>query len=184
MQGNAPAALFPRFLSRKRNRAAGGNPHREERNARRRGGLREWIIPVTTAYLFVVFPHQALRASFPQGKPGYWPPLHPVSSSVALRPPSPPSGLSSPKGSRGSNRPCAGAAKGTLKSKRLLPSRFKVGKLTFSTRLFPAAPLPPSLQRPPHRGAGEHPCRAFSPVSPAQEKPGRRRHPPGRGPAA
>ena len=40
----------------------------------------------------------------------------------------------------------------TLKSKRLLPSRFKVGKLTFSIRLFPATPLSPSLQRPGHRG--------------------------------
>ena len=29
VQGNAPAALFPRFLSRQRNRAAGGNPSGE-----------------------------------------------------------------------------------------------------------------------------------------------------------
>ena len=53
----------------------------------------------------------------------------------------------------------------TLKSKRLLPSRFKVGKLTFSTRLFIVEPMPPSLQRPPHRGAGAKPRRALSPVS-------------------
>ena len=63
----------------------------------------------------------------------------------------------------------------TLKSKRLLPSRFKVDKLTFSTHLFIVEPMPPSLQRPAHRGAGAEPCRALSPVSLAQEKPGRRR---------
>ncbi len=53
---------------------------------------------------------------------------------------------------RDRSNPCAGASKGTLKSKRLLPSRFKVGKPTFSTRLFIVEPLPPSLQRPAHRG--------------------------------
>ena len=36
----------------------------------------------------------------------------------------------------------------TLKSKRLLPSRFKVGKLTFSTHFFFAAPLPPFASAP------------------------------------
>ena len=57
------------------------------------------------------------------------------------------------------------AVKGTLKSKRLLPSRFKVGKLMSRTRLFFAASVFPSLQRPPHRGAGAEPRRALSPVS-------------------
>ena len=33
VQGDAPAALFPRFLSRERNRAAGGNPRRDPRRS-------------------------------------------------------------------------------------------------------------------------------------------------------
>ena len=49
------------------------------------------------------------------------------------------------------------------------------GSLTSRTRLFPAASMPPSLQRPPHRGAGAEPRRALSPVSLAREKSGRRR---------
>ena len=64
----------------------------------------------------------------------------------------------------------AGAAKGTLKRKRLLPSRFKVGKLTFSTRLFTAASVSPSLQRPPHRGCRGTPLpRSFPGFSRARE---------------
>ena len=58
----------------------------------------------------------------------------------------------------------------TLKSKRLLPSRFKVGKLTFRTRFSPAAPLPPSPQRPPHRGCRGTPLpRSFPGFSRARE---------------
>ena len=38
-------------------------------------------------------------------------------------------------------------------------------RCAYSTRFVPAAPLPPSLQRPPHRGAGAEPRRALSPVS-------------------
>ena len=78
-------------------------------------------------------------------------------------------------GKSGVNRPCAGASITSLKSKRRLPGRFKDGKLTSRTRLFIVEPLPPSLQRPGHRGAGAEPRRALSPVSLAQEKPGRRR---------
>ena len=63
----------------------------------------------------------------------------------------------------------------TLKSKRLLPSRFEVGKLTFRTRLFTAASESPSLQRPAHRGCrGTSLPRSF-PGSLAPEKPGRQR---------
>ncbi len=65
---------------------------------------------------------------------------------------------------------CAGAAKGALKSKRLLPSRFKVGKLTFRTRLFIVEPMSPSLQRPAHRGCrGGAPPRSFPGFSRARE---------------
>ena len=39
------------------------------------------------------------------------------------------------------------------------------GRLTSRTRLFFVASVSPSLQRPPHRGAGAKPRRALSPVS-------------------
>ena len=54
-------------------------------------------------------PHQALRASFPQGKPGYWSSLRPFLSLRFSRPSSPPRGLPSRCGSvrRGSDMPPA-----------------------------------------------------------------------------
>ena len=58
---------------------------------------------------------------------------------------------------------------------RFARSAVRDGRLPSRTRFFSAASMSPSLQRPPHRGAGAEPRRALSPVSLASEKPGRRR---------
>ena len=77
----------------------------------------------------------------------------------------------------GNGELCQGTDPHPEKPFRFACSAVRDGRLTSGTRLFSAASMPPSLQRPPHRGAGAEPRRALSPVSLASEKPGRRRHP-------
>ena len=63
-QSKQPLRLVP--FGRSSWRAFGFFPRVRKETPRRRGGLGEWIIPAKTAYLFVVFSHQALRACFPR----------------------------------------------------------------------------------------------------------------------
>ena len=80
VQGITPAALFPRFLSRQRNRAAGGNPPAGVNAARvtPHQALRASCLAAArsgaalTCHRHVI--HSRAPASQPQGKPGCWPP--------------------------------------------------------------------------------------------------------------
>ena len=60
---------------------------------------------------------------------------------------------------------CQGTDPHPEKPFRFARSTVRDVRLASRTRLFPAASMPPSLQRPPHRGAGAEPRRALSPVS-------------------
>ena len=70
---------------------------------------------------------------------------------------------------------CRGTDQHPEKPFRFASSTVRDGSLPPRTRLSFVVPTPPSLQRPPHWGAGAEPRRALSPVSLASEKPGRRR---------
>ena len=97
---------------------------------------------------------------------------HPSPASVRRRSHLPPR-EGRPRG--GDGELCQGTDQHPEKQYSFACSTGRDGRLTSRTRLFFVASVPPSLQRPPHRGAGAEPCRALSPVSLAQEKPGRRR---------
>jgi len=84
VQGQSPAALFPRFLSRQRNRAAGGNPPAGVNAARvtPHQALRASCLAAArsgaalTCHRHVI--HSRAPASQPQGKLGYWSSLRQV----------------------------------------------------------------------------------------------------------
>ena len=146
-------------------RAFGFFPRARKETPRRRGGLREGrqsYPPAGTA------PAEAEYSSF-----------YPRNLSVSFA-------ESFPRGKpiRAAGKTFAAAGNGELRQDtdqhpekpfNIACSAVRDGRLTSRTRLFSAAPMPPLLQRPPHRGAGAEPRRALSPVSLAQEKPGRRR---------
>ncbi len=146
-------------------RAFGFFPRARKETPRRRGGLREGrqsYPPAGTA------PAEAEYSSF-----------YPRNLSVSFA-------ESFPRGKpiRAAGKTFAAAGNGELRQDtdqhpekpfNIACSAVRDGRLTSRTRLFSAAPMPPLLQRPPHRGAGAEPRRALSPVSLASEKPGRRR---------
>ena len=80
-------------------------------------------------------------------------------------------------GSRNGER-CQSTDKHPEKPLHFARSAVRDGRLTPRTRSFPVAPMPPSLQRPPHRGAGAKPRRAAAKSLIRQPPCGRRRLPP------